>query len=185
MDRLPYLSSCLGDAALARYHNWHLAIQAGTEPPISSWEEFEHRIRVSFEPPGQQQILKNKLRALRQSGSAKSYTFSFRALMDQISDMGEEDRISYYVHGLNPKLRGEVEVKEPQSLEETIRIAVTMEEISSGSQRVAGKTFTHLNPMVKPTHSRCKAASLLTAHQKQYPWKLGRYRKIEKPSRRK
>lgn len=131
LDRLPYLPTCLSEAALAWFHNWHLSIRNGTSAPIMSWNEFSSGIRTAFEPPRQQQLLRNQLRKLKQTGSAQDYTYLFRALMGQINHMDEEDKISYYVHGLSPKLRSEVEVKEPNSLEDAAKIAITIDGIST------------------------------------------------------
>jgi hypothetical protein len=133
LDRLPYVSTCLGEAALAWYHNWYTAIELGNSQPIASWHEFELGIRAAFEPPRQQQLLRTQLRNLKQTTSTQNYTYSFRAILGQIASMHEEDKISYYLHGLHPKLRGDVETKEPQLLEDAIKVAITLDQIRPSS----------------------------------------------------
>lgn len=134
VDRFPYLSSCLGEAALSWLHNWHMSARAGLTHTFTHWEEFVINIRQAFEPPRQQQLLRTQLRALKQTSTAQSYTFAFRTIMGQITRMDEEDRLAYYVHGLNSKLRGEVEVREPRDLEDAIKIAITFDQIRQNSQ---------------------------------------------------
>lgn len=131
-DRLPYLSSCLGEAALAWLHNWSLSSQAHRTQPFLDWEDFVASIKLAFEPPRQQQHLRAQLRLLRQSSSAQAYTYSFRNILGQITSMHEDDRLSYYLHGLSNKLRGEVEVREPKDLEEAVKIAITIDSLRHG-----------------------------------------------------
>lgn len=48
-------------------------------------------------------------------------------------DMHEEDKINYYVNGLIPKLRSQVEVREPQNLEDAIKYSITFDQIQNTS----------------------------------------------------
>lgn len=135
-DRMPYLSTCLGEAALSWLHNWHTTVRAASAHTFISWDEFVMGIRQAFEPPRQQQLLRTQLRGLKQTSSAQAYTFAFRSLMGQITHMHEEDRLSYYLHGLANKLRSEVEVREPKDLEDAIKMAVTYDQIRQSSQPI-------------------------------------------------
>ena len=139
-ERLAFISAHLRDAALGWYHNTCLGIQQGQRLPFSSWNMFAVEIRQAFEPPRHQQLLRTQLRSLKQTGSAMDYAHRFRLILEQIISMDEADKINYFINGLNSRLRSNVEIEDPSSLELAIKIAVTIDSSRSASH-MSGKDW--------------------------------------------
>ena len=129
-ERLRYVSTCLGEAALAWLHNIVLSSPDGCTIPFHSWQEFEIAIKQAFEPPRHQQLLCSQLRELRQNNlSAQEYTFQFRTILGQITSMVEEDKVCYYLAGLSSRLRQDVSVRDPSTLEEACIMAIKLDQV--------------------------------------------------------
>lgn len=178
-ERLMYVSSSLGEAALAWLHNITLSIEAGNHTQFNSWLDFESAIRRAFEPPRHQQLLRTQLRNIKQNNStAQEYTFKFRTILGQIANMNEEDKICYFIAGLNNRLRTEVEMREPNSIEEAMSIAVKYDNSRNGSHLVSSQrnwTSVEANINQRPLHQQTTMTvpmelGSVTSHQnkKQY-----------------
>ena len=93
-------SSYLVDGALLWFRRKH------GESPEMTFEEFEQSLLEAFQPRNHQQQLRLKLYDLRQHGSLSEYVSSFMALMNQVLDMQEVDKIFWFIRELAPVNRG-------------------------------------------------------------------------------
>ncbi|CAF1509572.1 unnamed protein product, partial [Didymodactylos carnosus] len=124
-DQLYYASTLLRDAALQWYHNERKEIDDCIKQSISSFLEFKQRIRLAFEPPHHQQLLRRQLRTLKQTTTAQQYIYEFRNILGQIDAMVEADKVTYFIDGLRGRTKAEVSYKAPATLAEAIIIAIT------------------------------------------------------------
>ena len=90
------------------------------------WEEFTQLLKERYDDNNEFEKRKRFL-DLRQTGTLKDYTDAFMDLMSEISDISEEDLVVRYVKGLKPKTSLEIELKNPQTLNEAMRMAVVLE----------------------------------------------------------
>ena len=74
-DRLLFVPSLLGDSALMWYQNLAFAIQDGQHMPLTSWFQFVAEIKAAFQPPYQQHLLRNALRAAKQKSSVQDNVY--------------------------------------------------------------------------------------------------------------
>ena len=96
-----------GDAKLwwrTRYED----IQAG-RCIIASWEDLKREIKAQFLPENVEFIARRNLRRLQQTGTVREYVKQFSALMLDIRDMSEKDKLFYFLEGLKPWAQQELQ----------------------------------------------------------------------------
>ena len=67
---------------------------------LNTWDEFKQDLKLHFYPQNAQYEAKEKLRWLRQTGSVKEYVDTFVNLLFEVSNMSEEDKLIYFMSGL-------------------------------------------------------------------------------------
>lgn len=102
--------------------------------PITTWDVFETSIRAQFSPINAIKAARDKISALRQTRSVQAYANDFQALLLQIPDMGSADQLDRFIRGLKNDIRIEVELREPKTLAEAIRIADRFDTITFNAQ---------------------------------------------------
>lgn len=123
LHRLSYLPSFLDKHALLWFQQLMQAITTKSRTPYDTWEDFLEDLKHQFLPANLQQLLRKRLRYLKQKGHVLEYTNQFRGILSQISSMQEDDKINYYIEGLQPAAKNELYYRNPQYLEEAINIA--------------------------------------------------------------
>lgn len=122
-EMLRRVPSFLDKAALSWFIQLREDISNGSSQPIDTWTDFENAIKQNFEAPNQQQLLRSKMRRLKQGDSIRDYVTAFRNMLAKITDMSEDDRIHYFVSGLRDNTRSECEYKAPATFSEAVIIA--------------------------------------------------------------
>jgi hypothetical protein len=135
-DRLPYIASMLGEAALEWYRNRCKAAEQDDSLIIADWNKFSVEIRKAFQAPHHQQLLRRKLKYLKQTGSVQEYIYEFRNLLGQTEGMGELDKVQYFVDGLKLRTKVEVNYRAPNNLDDAIEIAITYDTAMFGQGRL-------------------------------------------------
>jgi hypothetical protein len=97
---------------------------------ISSWDEFKALIGAHFKPINSVKAARDKLANHRQTRSVQEYTYRFRQIILEIPSMSEDEKLDRFTRGLKPQTRNEVELREPSSLDELVRIAERFDSIS-------------------------------------------------------
>src|SRR3954471_14198040 len=125
-----YLATNLlrGDAATWWRHHYERYI--GDKATVPTWNEFEKLITRKFKPVNATKIARDQLANLRQTGSVKAYNARFTSIILEIPTIDEEEQLDRYTRGLKEKVRIEVELREPNDLEEAMRIADRFDTIS-------------------------------------------------------
>ncbi|CAF1237754.1 unnamed protein product, partial [Didymodactylos carnosus] len=113
--QLYYSSALSPDAALQWYHNERKEIDDCIKQPILGFLEFKQRIRVAFEPPHHQQLLRRQLRMLKKT---TIYIYEFGDILGQIDAMVEADKIAYFIDGLRERTKAKDEVQENEVINE-------------------------------------------------------------------
>ncbi|XP_060181990.1 uncharacterized protein LOC132611597 [Lycium barbarum] len=98
------------------------AIKAG-EDALETWEELKAAICLQFFPENVEYNARRKLRELRQTKSVRDYVREFSALMLNIRDMGDKDKLFTFMEGLKPYARMEIQRQRVDSLPKAIQDA--------------------------------------------------------------
>ena len=80
-------------------------------------------------PKNAQRNLRSQLHYLTQKGSVKAYSAEFRRLLLQLPPMDEDNLVDRYLRGLKPQTRMEVELHDPQNLDDAERYAMLVDDI--------------------------------------------------------
>ena len=95
--------------------------------PDMDWETLKTWLVRRFEPINKSQKLRCQLDALVQGKSIEEYVDKFSEISNRLTDMSEEDRLHFFVRGLNQKTRSEVGYKNPENVEQAINFACEYE----------------------------------------------------------
>jgi hypothetical protein len=129
-DQLRYLYECLSDGAYFWFSN-----RQQSENPIRTWRQFEEEVKTAFEAPTYQRDLRNQLRRIRQIRSVRDYVMQFRNIAGQIDDLGENEALTDFINGLKPATAGEVNARNPITLQEAINLAQNYDSAKFGASR--------------------------------------------------
>jgi hypothetical protein len=103
---------------------------SGVKPCNGKWDIFKEKLIQAFRPVNHVKLARDKLATLKQYGSVAKYNDEFISLCMQIPDMGEADKLDRYVRGLKFKVKKDVELAEPKTLEEAMNKASRIDSIS-------------------------------------------------------
>lgn len=96
-----------------------------------------------FSPANLSQEARRKLSKFEQRGPASDYAMKFRALLEDIDEISEEEAKNYFINGLQPLVKKEVllkDLKDEFNLDETEQIAIQIDSILF-KNRNSGRTF--------------------------------------------
>ena len=108
----------LQGAALDWFHGW------SSHKVVQTWETFLIDIRKAFKPAHHDMDIRNQLRVLRMTNDMHTYIALFRNLLGQITDMNTSDQIFAFVGGLPERVRTEVLLRRPFTIEDAYNIAL-------------------------------------------------------------
>ncbi|CAL9078870.1 unnamed protein product, partial [Musa textilis] len=69
---------------------------------VDTWDDLKRELRTQFLPKNTEFIVRRKLRQLHQTTSIRDYVKQFSALMLDIQDMSEKDKLFSFLDGLKP-----------------------------------------------------------------------------------
>jgi len=96
-----------------------------------TWSEFRDALRKQFTPVNQTANARASLRTLTQQGSAAEYAAEFRRILLRLPKLPEEERVDKFISGLKPRIKSEVALKDPTTLDQAIRMADTLDNLAS------------------------------------------------------
>lgn len=88
---------------------WRNRVLRRLEGDYGTWEEFSQDMTTLFGDINGVKHAREKIAALRQTGSVHAYNDSFRRLAVDITDMAAPEAIFHYTHGLKPSVACEIE----------------------------------------------------------------------------
>jgi hypothetical protein len=116
-DRLRIASAFLGIAAT----NWWAHYPA---PKPATWDAFVIAIRAHFQPVTLSSTTRNKLACIRQGRrSVHVYIAAFRELLDAVPTMHADDRLAFFLRGLEPEISKALHLHGVATLETAIAMA--------------------------------------------------------------
>ena len=122
--QVPVASTLLEDSALTWWRQHRSSWPALTlEERIHTWPQFKGILQRMFTPVTEKSVARERLYNLRQLGSVQTYTSLFRQLTFDIDDMGEADKLSFYIRGLKSAVKVQLALREPNTLEEAMAAA--------------------------------------------------------------
>ena len=83
---------------------------------INSWEDLKRELKTQFFPENVEYMARRQLIHLKQTGSIREYVKKFSALMLDIRDMSEKDKMFFFLEGLKPWARTELQRQRVQEL---------------------------------------------------------------------
>ncbi|KAJ7943087.1 Retrotransposon protein, putative, Ty3-gypsy subclass [Quillaja saponaria] len=83
---------------------------------IDTWEDLRRELKAQFFPENVEYIARRNLRELKQTGTIREYVKRFAGLMLDIRDMSEKDKMFYFLEGLKPWARAELQRQRVQDL---------------------------------------------------------------------
>ena len=137
---------------------WRSQVEAnGKVCPYLTWESFAEAVKLQFRPVNAVKAARDCLASLTQQRSVQDYVSQFRILCLQIPDISEGEKMDRFVRGLKPQIQREVEMKEPQTFEEVIRMVERADAVEFRiRQRYAPPTQRTFSPRTTaisaPTH---------------------------------
>ena len=102
---------------------WFRFVYRNVDPNEITWEIVRASIKAYFVPPNYTHRLRDEWAYLRQTIIVSDYYARLTQLAIQLGEIDEERLIDKFIHGLKPKTRTEIELRNPRILEEASRIA--------------------------------------------------------------
>ncbi|CAN6710507.1 unnamed protein product [Malus baccata var. baccata] len=135
----------LADNALMWWRRRSMEIEQGTFS-LTTWDEFKKDLMLHFYPQNAKYEAKEKLRWLKQTGSVKDYVNTFVSLLFEVPNMLEEDKLMYFMSGLQNWAKLELQMRHVQTLSDAIAAAESLIEFKSshqGDSKPTGKRGNH------------------------------------------
>ncbi|KAG2213215.1 hypothetical protein INT45_005519 [Circinella minor] len=114
----------------------------------STWSEFKHVFKYEFKPANAEQLARQRLQQLHQTGSVEQYVWEFHSLMPELPDMDTKDALFNFVQGLKYQCRLQVLMQKPFSLSEAYAYAEAYE-TAEQCAKVANRRPTNFSPFNK------------------------------------
>lgn len=114
---------------------WYNHATGGGNQPFQSWAAFRESFLKRFKVVLASKIARANIRKLRQRKTVLGYTNEFQRYMQNITDMSVTDQIETYLGGLHLDVAREVDKQQPQTLNQAIEMAMSIEVIQNGRGR--------------------------------------------------
>ncbi|CAL9125210.1 unnamed protein product, partial [Musa textilis] len=118
-----------GDAKLWWRTRWE-EIQQG-RCRVDTWDDLKRELRTQFLPENTEFVARRKLRQLHQTTSIRDYVKQFSALMLDIQDMSEKDKLFSFLDGLKPWAQQELHRRNVTDLVGAIAAAERLTDFAS------------------------------------------------------
>ena len=119
LDIYHYLNTIFSGEVAA----WFRFVYRNVDPNEVTWEVVRTSIKAYFVPPNYTRRLRDEWAYLRQTIIVFDYYARLTQLAIQLGEVEEERLVDKFIRGLKPKTRTEVELRDPQILEQASRIA--------------------------------------------------------------
>ena len=141
----PFVSMLLRDEALLWYHSSYEQWDPAT--PLT-WEIIRASMREYFAPPNEDRRLQDEWANLKQYGTVFEYVSVLTALAMRIPGLSQTQVLDKFIHGLKPKTRIEVELRDPKTPDEAYRLADRFDRIVYGTRNTSFLTqnYNHYAP---------------------------------------
>lgn len=128
----------LSEDAKLWWRTKHADIEAG-RIKIDTWAEFKEELKEQFYPVNTAFVARMKLQECRQKGSLRNYVKEYSAIMLDITDMNEKDRVFNFVNGLKEWAQREILRQNIDTLAAAMCAAERLMDYSVGKGRQSEK----------------------------------------------
>ena len=128
---------------------------------IDTWEDLKKELRAQFFPDNVEYIARRQLRGLQHTNNIREYVSKFAALMLDLPDMAEKDRLFYFLEGLKPWARQELQRQRVQDLASAQAAAERLTDYSfeeTNNRRSQTSSGANGNRTARPGQSRSGGA---------------------------
>lgn len=101
----------------------------GTSLP-STWSSFSDVATAKFEPVNAVEQVRDKLAAMRQTGSVSAYAVAMCNLFQRLPTLHPLDRLDRFCRTLKPDVQRELRLRRPETLEDAIRMAESFDTLT-------------------------------------------------------
>ncbi|KAF3781161.1 hypothetical protein EJ110_NYTH37170 [Nymphaea thermarum] len=113
---------------------------------IDTFDDFQRELRTYFMPPNTTRHAYRMVGELKHTGSLRDYVRAYQRLMLDVPDMQEQDKLNWFILGLQSWAQSEVKMSNPKTLEDAYVVAERL----TYTQR---KSYTNaFKPSKKPDH---------------------------------
>jgi hypothetical protein len=161
-------SQCFSGDAQA----WFVAetVRAGSveQALTANWDDFKLALKRHFQPHDQQELVRERLRLLRQDGSITKFVNEFNALNMTLRDTTDVDRRFMFTSKLESGARSNVLLARPKSLAEAMAAALLYESAHSSTTSTVESSASAAVNNVSATVSgqtTCKSDEQLSLNQ--------------------
>ena len=142
--KLAFAVSLLRGPASEWYRLREKRVEQGLEPAFDTWIALKTALVARFQTVNAAQVARDKLAQLRQVSSVRDYISSFNALVLQIPDLADVEKLDRFRRGLKPNIRKDVEIQgtlRELSFEETINLAERLDNVAGNFRSFSGRDF--------------------------------------------
>ncbi|KAK2999224.1 hypothetical protein RJ639_023579 [Escallonia herrerae] len=101
---------------------------------VKTWEKFKRELKRQFYPESVRNMAMINFRQLRQKGSIHEYVKEYLALMLEILEMSERQRLCFFTNELQQWVAIELQRREPHNLASAMVIVVRLEDFKQGKR---------------------------------------------------
>ena len=102
---------------------WYRFHHRNLDPTTVTWNSVKTALLAYFIPPNHTRRLRDEWAYLRQTTTVSDYYARLTQLAMQLGEVEEERLVDKFIRGLKPKTKTEVELHDPQTLMEAVRLA--------------------------------------------------------------
>lgn len=126
-----FATSFLRGPAATWWHSHVLtaANSGGQIRRINVWAEFRQEIYGQFKPVNAEKIARDRLYHLRQHKSVLDYIYQFNLCCLDIPGITEAEKLDKFKRGLKPQVQRDIEIEDPQTLDEAMIKAQRLDSI--------------------------------------------------------
>ena len=130
-----------GDAKL-----WWRSKFVENECPIKTWNDLRQELKNQFFPENVEYMARRRLRELVQTGTVREFVRSFSTLMLDIRDMSEKDKMFYFLEGLKPWARTELQRQKVQDVATAMAAVERLNDYNDSSSKRKNPPSVGSNP---------------------------------------
>ena len=134
-QQIIHAASRFRDNAAVWWQHLQQLILRGLRQSIDNWDTFQAAMLAEFQPMDNIKTARDKLADLSQRTSVATYASCLRDLAIQIPDLSPGDLLHKFNRGLKPNIRREVELRDPTTLDEAIKLAERVDTIDYSMHR--------------------------------------------------
>ena len=142
LEKITLATGLLRGSALA----WWRTREQQPGHPID-WPSFQEELRINFQPINPVETYRDRIQTLRQTSSVLAYATAFRNIVVNIPHMTDEEKKFRFIYGLRQRTREEVRIRNPDTFEAAVQLAVRFDAIYRPGTRFFSQGYSSSEPV--------------------------------------